>query len=259
MTDFQLVDEESPARVEFTGKLGPPFTAAYRPQEGTGPQVVDTMVREMRDAVSPVTQRPLDAVMTTGDNTDNTQCNEARWMIDILDGAAYGGGSCVPAGLRPGGRKVEPNSGVEGTCGVARDASIYDGVRGGGEYYEPDASSGQDGPGYSPRQAENEATAQRSNSVRDFKGLFEDMNQPFQPHLSAPQERAGGARIRLNQHPCAHEAHIGLSRHRCSPVGFAACFGMFPFSQGAQPLPAAHLAEIVGNSRWRHAVRLRDP
>jgi hypothetical protein len=64
---------------------------------------------------------------------------------------------------------------------VARDASIYDGVRGGGEYYEPDAGGGQDGPGYSPRQAENEATAQRSSSVRDFKGLFEDMNQPFQP------------------------------------------------------------------------------
>ena len=33
MTDFQLVDEESPARVEFLDKLGPPFTAAYRPQQ----------------------------------------------------------------------------------------------------------------------------------------------------------------------------------------------------------------------------------
>src|SRR5919199_4011911 len=49
MTDFQLVDEESPARVEFLDKLGPPFTAAYRPQEGTGAQVVDQMVRELRN------------------------------------------------------------------------------------------------------------------------------------------------------------------------------------------------------------------
>ena len=57
LTDFQLVDEESPARVEFLDKVGPPFTAAYRPQEGTGPQVVDSMVRQMANAVSPVTHR----------------------------------------------------------------------------------------------------------------------------------------------------------------------------------------------------------
>src|SRR5215218_1682720 len=180
MTDFQLVDEESPARVEFLDKVGPPFTAAYRPQEGTGPQVVDAMVRGMAHAVSPVTHRRIDAVMTTA---DNTQCNEARWMIDILDGAANPDpDSCLTDGLRPTGRQVDPNSGVEGTCGTIPDGSLYDGVRGGREYYEPDASDGEDGPGYSPREAQNVAEAQRTNAVRDFPGLFERMNEPFDPY-----------------------------------------------------------------------------
>ena len=182
LTDIHVVDEESPARVEFLDRAGPPFTSAYRPHEGLGPQVADAMVREMADAVSPITGRRIDAVMTTGDNTDNTQCNETRWIIDILDGAANADPrSCLPPGLRPTSRRIEPDSGVEGTCGTLPDGRRYDGVRGGHEYYEPDSSTGEDGPGYSPRQAENEAQAQRSSSVRDFPGLFERMNEPFLP------------------------------------------------------------------------------
>ena len=183
-TDTHLVDEESPARVEFTDRLHGPFTSAYRPQEGLGLQVSDAMVREMANAVSPVTSERIEAVMTTGDNTDNTQCNETRWMIDIHDGAANGdpdSRSCLTDGLRPTSRQVDPNSGVEGSCGTVPDGSLYDGVRGDREYYEPDASDGEDGPGYSPREEQNLAEAQRSSTVRDFPGLFERMNEPFLP------------------------------------------------------------------------------
>ncbi len=168
LTDLHQVDEESPLRVEFVDKLGPPLTSAYRPQEGTSPQVLEEMVKQVRGARSSITGRRLELVMTTGDNSDNSQRNETRSFIDILDGAV----------------RVDPNSGISGTCGTSAD-QLYDGVRGGGEYYEPDSSEpapgddAQDGPGYSPDEGENRREAGRSNQVRDFPGLFEDMNRPF--------------------------------------------------------------------------------
>jgi metallophosphoesterase (TIGR03767 family) len=153
MTDTHVVDEESPLRVEFLDETGGPFTSAYRPQEGISAQVLDEMVRRLRTTTSPIgPSRSIELVMTTGDNTDNTQQNETRWMIDVMDGRTV----------------VDPDSGVPGACGDGG----YDGARGGGRYYEPDASGGEDGPGYTP-----------ADGVRDYPGLFERMNEPF---------RAGG-------------------------------------------------------------------
>jgi metallophosphoesterase (TIGR03767 family) len=157
MTDTHVIDEESPLRVEFLDRFGGPFTSAYRPQEGLSAQVLDQMVEQLRNTRSPVTQKPIELVMTTGDNTDNTQLNETRWMIDVMGGA----------------REVDPDSGLAGPCGPKG----YHGVRGGREYYEPDSSEGEDGRGYSPRPEENG----REVVVRDFPGLFDRMNQPFNP------------------------------------------------------------------------------
>ena len=164
LTDTHVIDEESPLRVEFLDRLGPPFTSAWRPQEGMTAQVLDLMVRRIRNARSSVTGRPLELVMTTGDNTDNTQLNETRWYIDLLDG----------------GKTVNPDSGVGfDECNVPRDG-LYDGVRGGNEYYDPDSSGpGVDGPGYSPNEADNRMAKDKQIQLRDYPGLYEDMNKPF--------------------------------------------------------------------------------
>ena len=169
LTDLHVVDEESPLRVEFLDRVGTPFTSAYRPQEAMTTQVLDSMVRQVRNATSPIPpSEPIEMVMTTGDNSDNTQLNETRWMIDVLDGDT----------------SVDPDSGLPGSCGTDPSRRYY-GVRGGGEYYEPDSSKpapgndAEDGPGYSPDQGENEREAARRNSVRDFPNLFERANEPF--------------------------------------------------------------------------------
>src|SRR5215218_7127859 len=182
LTDFQVVDEESPARVEFfdTTQRGPfnPFSAAYRPQESLTTQVTEAMVRQARNTTSPVTGEKLKLTMLTGDNADSQQFNETRWFIDILDGTAGGGNPDPEMDLRRGDdRKIDPNSGIPVTGCEATPGSVYDGVRGGGGqtpdtgYYNPDGND--DGDGYSPDREQNERETGRDVTVRDFPKLFE--------------------------------------------------------------------------------------
>ena len=103
LSDFQLADEESPARAEALDIANTPYTSAWRPQEALEPFTVDQVVRQInRFDASPIRHRGrrrarLALTITTGDSADNQQVNEVGWVVRLLEGG-----------------RVDPNSGVEG-------------------------------------------------------------------------------------------------------------------------------------------------
>jgi hypothetical protein len=103
LTDFQLADEESPARVEF---LDPGASAAWRPQEAFQPFIIDWSIRQMNmfAAASPVQQgdgsrNSMDFALVTGDQADSQQRNETIWVRDLIEGGTplnFNSGSTNP-------------------------------------------------------------------------------------------------------------------------------------------------------------------
>lgn len=95
LSDVHIVDAQSPLRLEWVDRFDDPsplpaiglFTSSYRPQEMLTGQVADSMVRAInRVANGPVTGKPLALAIQTGDNSDNSQLNEVRWNIGVLNG-----------------------------------------------------------------------------------------------------------------------------------------------------------------------------
>ena len=143
LSEFQLADEESPARVEALDIANSAFTSAWRPQEALQPFTVDQAIRQVnRFDQSPIrNQRRRRARMalsiTTGDQADNQQINEIGWAVRLLEGG-----------------RLNPNSGVEGgLCGALAaapkgEAARYTGVQDdddvleSGRFYDPDRPSG---------------------------------------------------------------------------------------------------------------------
>ncbi len=99
LTDTHVRDEESPARVPFLDRLGPPVTSAFRPQEALSPHVLVAAIRSLN------AERPQ-GVLITGDLLDSAQRNELDQFLDVLAGG-----------------EVEPGSGRGGYRGVQEAAN----------------------------------------------------------------------------------------------------------------------------------------
>ena len=92
LTDPQIVDEMSPARVDFVDPAGGAVAASLRPHEALGLQTFDAIVRNVnRNRRSPVRgagrrRAKLQFALATGDLADNQQLNETKWFRTVLDG-----------------------------------------------------------------------------------------------------------------------------------------------------------------------------
>ncbi|HEY5815356.1 MAG TPA: hypothetical protein VIS95_03345 [Solirubrobacterales bacterium] len=155
LSDFQLADEESPARVEIidplSTPLGLPFDAAWRPWEALEPQISDAMIRQMNlfTAAGPVADgsgahRSMDFTIDTGDSADSQQLNETQWVRTLLEGGALNPNSGVAKSTYS--HPLCPNLLVPGAAEAARYTGIqdYDDYFEGPfpEFYDPDLPAG---------------------------------------------------------------------------------------------------------------------
>jgi len=151
LSDFQLADEESPARVEFLD-FGP-FSSAWRTNEALLAHQADAMIRQLNafTGASPVpsgdgTSRPMDFTINTGDAADSQQLNETRWVRTLAEGGTLAPGS-----------GVDPATSGNAICGLlapliadANAPQKYTGVQDFDDfvegplhqYYDPDHPSG---------------------------------------------------------------------------------------------------------------------
>jgi len=155
LTDFQLSDEESPARVEFLDSsaddpLNTPFGAAWRPQEAFVADITEEAIRQVNSfaPASPVPQAggvraPMGFAITTGDSADNQQKNEVEAVVKLLDGGTVttNSGTADPAAYATPTCATVPVETTPRYTGV----QDYDDGLAGGAFYDPDEPVGQFG------------------------------------------------------------------------------------------------------------------
>jgi len=96
LSDTHICDAQSPLRFDVVDRLADPhnptsafipFVGGYRANEIMTTQTLETMVRTVNGIKTGfVSERPIDAVVLTGDVTDNAQANELDWYMTLMDG-----------------------------------------------------------------------------------------------------------------------------------------------------------------------------
>ncbi len=96
ISDLHICDAQSPARLELLDRLADPhnpmhevvkLVGTYRSNEILTTQTLESMVQAInRIECGLVSDRPIDAVVITGDVTDNAQSNELDWYFTLVDG-----------------------------------------------------------------------------------------------------------------------------------------------------------------------------
>ncbi|HEY3275546.1 MAG TPA: TIGR03768 family metallophosphoesterase [Syntrophorhabdaceae bacterium] len=86
ISDIHITDKESPAQSVYPGTVAPygnVNTSAYSPVILSTTHVLDAAIQTV-NALH--VQTPFDFGISLGDDANNTQYNELRWFIDVIDG-----------------------------------------------------------------------------------------------------------------------------------------------------------------------------
>lgn len=151
ISDVHLADSESPLRMEYMRELrgfrlpATEFQAAWRPHETLLTHVAEAMIQQLNAIrVGPITGRPYDFAISTGDNSDNRHLNELERFITILDGGT-----------------LQPSSG---------DPKLYEGVQD-STHFDPQYWHPDPGP---------DDQYKTKYGFPDYPGLLEAAVAPFQ-------------------------------------------------------------------------------
>ncbi|MCO5314638.1 MAG: metallophosphoesterase [Solirubrobacterales bacterium] len=190
LSDFQLADEESPARVEFLDPLGGLFTSAWRPQEALTVFEADRMIRQFNHFAGNPPNRSgsgakpkMDFVINTGDIADNNQLNEVRWNRQLIEGGTINPGSGVKSAPYLGRHPLCPSSLASQLNGM--NPADYAGVQDRGLWPASTSHPADPAMGYFWDPDDPNPTAANPNWVNPYAdapswpGLMNRAQQPF--------------------------------------------------------------------------------